>query len=169
MILFFLLFYYFSDARPFICSYPECKGAFKLKSRLTDHIRYVHKQKTARTANRSRSLPVTSTPTLAQALLNPASLSNGTTTNGSIVYSDGHNQVINPVAIPNIKTAVSLPKTFKCSWPNCLREFRDGHNLRMHMCLHTGEMPLRCTLCKYSCIQKAALDIHMKTKHPEVS
>nr|KAG5697090.1 hypothetical protein BaRGS_002006 [Batillaria attramentaria] len=42
-----------SDERPFICSFPDCKGAFKLKSRLTDHIRYVHKRKTARTASRT--------------------------------------------------------------------------------------------------------------------
>lgn len=145
-----------SDARPFICSFPDCKGAFKLKSRLTDHIRYVHKQRTQRTAGRSRSLPVTSTPTLAQALLSPSSLGSS----AGAAASDSSS-----VAVANGKVSGSKP--FKCSWQNCSREFRDCHNLRMHMCLHTGEMPLRCSLCKYQCIQKVALDIHMKTKHPD--
>jgi hypothetical protein len=151
-----------SDARPFICSFPDCKGAFKLKSRLTDHVRYVHKQRTQRTAGRSKSMPVTSTPTLAQALLSPSSLGTSTTatTNSTTVTQS------NGVTVANSKAPD--PKPFKCTWLNCAREFRDSHNLRMHMCLHTGEMPLRCSHCKYSCIQKAALDIHMKTKHPEV-
>ena len=149
-----------SDERPFICTFPGCKGAFKLKSRLTDHIRYVHKRKTQRTVSRSKSLPVTATPSLAQALLSPSAISSK---NGVM---NGVNGSSNGTAT-NGKTLGSAPKVFKCTMPNCNREFRDSHNLCTHMFLHTGHMPLKCSHCEYRCVQKSALDWHMKTIHPK--
>ena len=144
-----------SDERPFICNFPGCKGAFKLKSRLTDHVRYVHKKKHQRTVSRSKSLPITATPALAQALLSPSSLSisSNSSSNSNGVIANGKGS--------------SAPKTFKCSMPNCTREFRDSHNLRTHMCLHTGHMPLKCPHCEYRCVQKSALDWHTNNTHPK--
>ena len=144
-----------SDERPFICNFPGCKGAFKLKSRLTDHVRYVHKKKHQRSVGRSKSLPVTSTPALAQALLSPSSLS----------FSSSNGAAANSI-IANGKGG-SAPKMFKCTINNCSREFRDSHNLRTHMCLHTGHLPLKCPQCDYRCIQKAALDWHTCNTHPK--
>ncbi|XP_070192436.1 zinc finger protein 354A-like [Littorina saxatilis] len=151
-----------SDERPFICSFPGCKGAFKLKSRLTDHVRYVHKRKTQRTVSRSKSLPVTASPSLAQALLSPSSLS--APKNGLLGGAPGSSNGSMADSATNGKVS-STPKTFKCSMPNCNREFRDSHNLRTHMFLHTGHMPLKCSHCEYRCVQKSALDWHMKSIH----
>ena len=53
---------------------------------------------------------------------------------------------------------------FICGWVDCGRKFRDSYNLRMHMCTHTGEMQRACTLCRYRCVQKSALDSHI-AKH----
>ena len=161
-----------SEERPFVCTFERCKGAaFKLKSRLTDHIRYVHKLKTPRTQKRSKSIPVTATPSLAKALLSPSPLptpevdvlgnaaksgpsTDGPPTNGSIDIST------------NGKPG-SKANSFKCPMPNCNREFRDAYNRDTHMALHTGHMPLKCphAPCQYRCIQKHALDWHLKHTH----
>lgn len=140
-----------SDERPFICSFPDCKGAFKLKSRLTDHIRYVHKRKTARTAGRSKSLP-SSTSQSPQNNVQSAKGSNGV--DSSAPSSKG------------LLGGKPKGETFKCTMPNCSREFRDAYNLRVHMCLHTGHQPLKCSKCDYRCVQKASLEWHMQKMHP---
>ncbi|KAK7483664.1 hypothetical protein BaRGS_00025097 [Batillaria attramentaria] len=148
-----------SDERPFICSFPDCKGAFKLKSRLTDHIRYVHKRKTARTASRSKSLPSTTSQSAqdnVQSMVNsvpPPQGSNGFDSNGS-----GSKGLLG--GKPSAYT-----KTFKCTMPHCSREFRDAYNLRVHMCLHTGHQPLKCSKCDFRCVQKTSLEFHFKKMH----
>ncbi|XP_076448416.1 uncharacterized protein LOC143285092 [Babylonia areolata] len=143
-----------SDERPFVCNFPGCKGAFKLKSRLTDHIRYVHKRKTPRTVNRSKSVPDVSNSSLAQVLINTSPLS------GKSSAFSGKSSAVS--GKPSAKT-----KIFKCPVENCNREFRDSYNRDSHMCLHTGYMPYKCSQCSYSTIQKTSMDWHMQTKHPQ--
>lgn len=165
-----------SDERPFICSFPGCKGAFKLKSRLTDHVRYVHKRKTARTGNRSKSLPVSASTSviyhnqlpqtvhqrvqqtpIKQTSIGAPNIDSSGTKSADIGTNAGH-------GILGTKSSLA-GKIFKCSMPNCSREFRDSHNLRTHMCLHTGHLPLKCSHCDFRCIQKASLDWHVKKMH----
>ncbi|KAL8595167.1 hypothetical protein ACOMHN_013840 [Nucella lapillus] len=137
-----------SDERPFLCNFPGCIGAFKLKSRLSDHIRYVHKQKTPRTKNRRKPVPNTATSSLAQVLLSPAPVSPAPLSGGK----------------PSAKT-----KQFKCPVNNCNREFRDSFNLASHVCLHTGHMPYMCSQpeCTFTTIQKTSFDWHMQKMHSQ--
>lgn len=145
-----------SDERPFICSFPDCKGAFKLKSRLTDHIRYVHKRKTARTASRSKSLPTSTSQSPQDKVQSPQ----------DSVHPKGSNGISSPSSGGKLGGKLNgKSEIFKCSMPNCSREFRDAHNLRVHMCLHTGHQPLKCSKCEYRCIQKASLDWHFQKMH----
>uniref|UniRef100_A0A3Q4AX13 C2H2-type domain-containing protein n=1 Tax=Mola mola TaxID=94237 RepID=A0A3Q4AX13_MOLML len=46
----------------------------------------------------------------------------------------------------------------------CARAFKSSHNLAVHRMIHTGEKPLRCEICGFTCRQKASLNWHMK-KH----
>lgn len=53
-------------------------------------------------------------------------------------------------------------KKFTCTWMGCDKSFRDNYNLRKHVFTHTGEMERSCPFCRYRCIQKSALDKHLK-------
>ncbi|NXX40616.1 ZFP91 ligase, partial [Tricholaema leucomelas] len=46
----------------------------------------------------------------------------------------------------------------------CARAFKSSHNLAVHRMIHTGEKPLQCEICGFTCRQKASLNWHMK-KH----
>ncbi|CAL1536441.1 unnamed protein product [Lymnaea stagnalis] len=61
------------------------------------------------------------------------------------------------------KDKPGMSKKFVCLWEGCNKSFRDRYNLRTHMCTHSGEMQRSCTLCRYRCIQKSAMDSHMKS------
>ncbi|XP_059151026.1 gastrula zinc finger protein xFG20-1-like [Physella acuta] len=52
---------------------------------------------------------------------------------------------------------------FVCTWEGCGKSFRDNYNLRVHTFTHRGDMQRTCPWCRYRCIQKAALDTHIKT------
>ena len=56
-------------------------------------------------------------------------------------------------------------KDFVCKWPECGRRFASKWSLHVHSRRHTGEKPLRCDRCGYSCIQRNALNFHQKSVH----
>ncbi|NXX99322.1 ZFP91 ligase, partial [Centropus bengalensis] len=53
-------------------------------------------------------------------------------------------------------------KDYICEY--CARAFKSSHNLAVHRMIHTGEKPLQCEICGFTCRQKASLNWHMK-KH----
>lgn len=46
-----------------------------------------------------------------------------------------------------------------CAWA-----FKSSHNLAVHRMIHTGEKPLLCEICAFTCRQKASLSWHMKKR-----
>ncbi|GFO03455.1 Zinc finger protein 208 [Plakobranchus ocellatus] len=81
--------------------------------------------------------------------------------------NDTQNVVNNTKFTPSQRQQIELAggqrkSNFMCNWANnCGKSFRDNYNLRMHMATHTGEMQRACSLCRYTCVQKSALDSHM--------
>ena len=59
----------------------------------------------------------------------------------------------------------SKVKNYKCPWNACDKAFGRQSHLKRHMLLHTGEKPLKCSLCDYQCRQNGSLKIHMQTTH----
>ncbi|KAB0346769.1 hypothetical protein FD754_011626 [Muntiacus muntjak] len=56
----------------------------------------------------------------------------------------------------------SYQRDYICEY--CARAFKSSHNLAVHRMIHTGEKPLQCEICGFTCRQKASLNWHMK-KH----
>lgn len=52
---------------------------------------------------------------------------------------------------------------YRC--PCCSKCLRDKFNFRDHYMSHTGEKPLGCSICSYTCLRKKELTGHMKSKH----
>lgn len=52
-----------------------------------------------------------------------------------------------------------------CDYPGCTKTFRDWRHLKRHRTIHTGEKPLACGLCSYSCRHRSSMNWHMKSKH----
>ncbi|CAB1350419.1 unnamed protein product [Coregonus sp. 'balchen'] len=46
----------------------------------------------------------------------------------------------------------------------CASAFKSSHNLSVHRMIHTGEKPIQCEICGFTCHHKASLNWHMK-KH----
>ncbi|KAG7243367.1 hypothetical protein INR49_011823 [Caranx melampygus] len=51
----------------------------------------------------------------------------------------------------------------------CARAFKSSHNLAVHRMIHTGEKPIQCEICGFTCRQKASLNWHMKKHDAEAS
>ncbi|XP_005106557.1 zinc finger protein 567 [Aplysia californica] len=67
-------------------------------------------------------------------------------------------------SVPPSKVSQSVKKKrFACTWEGCEKVFRDNYNLSVHLCTHTGEMQRACPQCRYRCVQKSAMDAHLKT------
>ncbi|OQR79551.1 zinc finger protein-like [Tropilaelaps mercedesae] len=49
--------------------------------------------------------------------------------------------------------------------PVCLRRFRDGYDVRVHMRSHTRERPFPCPHCDYRASTKGSLKAHLLNKH----
>ncbi|RXM96222.1 E3 ubiquitin-protein ligase ZFP91 [Acipenser ruthenus] len=58
-------------------------------------------------------------------------------------------------------------RTFVCEV--CNKGFKTSKNLTVHKRIHTGEKPLQCEFCGYTCRQKASLNWHMKKHNVESS
>lgn len=225
-----------NKTRAFLCSFHQCGKSFNIKSRLTDHMRTVHKSK-------SKGLDLESAPndsTVATSVRNGhlrqsvenildhnftdrilefsmnatfnASVSVGCS-NDIFVYdivlpedqiekfsknigynsrlrsnlscTSNINMIGRSITVPRSQTSLHsssevekghcsydqnsfLQKTnkerkFMCTWEGCNKKFRDNYNLHVHKCTHTGEMQRSCSLCRYRCVQKSAMDAHMKT------
>jgi len=50
--------------------------------------------------------------------------------------------------------------------PCCGKVLRDRFNFRDHYMSHSGEKPLACHLCAYTCLRKKQLLLHYKNRHP---
>lgn len=58
-------------------------------------------------------------------------------------------------------------RRYDCTWPNCSRSFSRSHHLKRHELRHTGEKPIHCDICSYTCRQQNSLRLHKKKKHGE--
>ena len=60
---------------------------------------------------------------------------------------------------------VRCHQTVSCDYPGCTKTFHDWRHLKRHRTIHTGEKPLACSLCSYSCRHRSSMNWHMKSKH----
>ena len=60
---------------------------------------------------------------------------------------------------------VRCHQTVSCDYPGCTKTFHDWRHLKRHRTIHTGEKPLGCSLCSYSCRHRSSMNWHMKSKH----
>ncbi|KAK2185357.1 hypothetical protein NP493_239g05012 [Ridgeia piscesae] len=65
---------------------------------------------------------------------------------------------------PNERTFSDV-QIVHCDYPGCMKTFRDWRHLKRHRTIHTGEKPLACGLCTYSCRHRSSMNWHMKSKH----
>ncbi|KAL5014900.1 hypothetical protein ScPMuIL_009170 [Solemya velum] len=64
----------------------------------------------------------------------------------------------------HISSVHEKSRTIECEWPDCSKVFFSPWHLKIHMRIHTGENPISCQFCDYTCRQRAALKWHLR-KH----
>ena len=71
-----------------------------------------------------------------------------------------------PILAKHVSEVHTRTPKYHCDWENCDKVLKSLRNLKQHKRIHTGEKPFQCSLCDYSCSQKASLNWHFKSKHP---
>ena len=57
---------------------------------------------------------------------------------------------------------------FVCPYPNCGFTKRNQSTLHYHMKKHEEELSYTCKVCKKGFLQKQNLELHIRSKHPEI-
>lgn len=57
---------------------------------------------------------------------------------------------------------------FVCPYPNCTFTKKNQSTLHYHMKKHEDELTHICKICKKGFLQKQNLDLHIRSKHPEL-
>lgn len=79
----------------------------------------------------------------------------------------GQDGDIPAVYVDSGKNGRRLVRLFKCPEPGCDRTFDRKYNQKVHMRIHDGQMPYKCTLCDKSYRWRTSLQHHMR--HHDVS
>ena len=171
-----------------------CKKAFKIKSTLTDHVKRVHKMPTTEALPVQNQEHVSrSVYNSDQIIYNDKTIycaykvdvngfgkvndsfsrdiqdekeikdvvtADKESCNGNVKKTASKSSKLQPAQVVKTKN-----KRFSCTWPNCEKHFRDSYNLSNHYSRHTKVKNIRCSECQFTCIQKAHLNYHLKTKH----
>ena len=159
-----------NKSRPFVCPIEGCGKAFTMKGALGDHMRSVkHTAYNFETKLRNDVKKYLESQSLSKTMEGKDNTSD--TSSELNVYDIvldncdiGFNRA---VATSNCQVKgierEKRPKRFGCTWEGCSKMFRDNHNLNMHLCTHTGEMRRVCPYCRFRCVQKSAMDVHLKS------
>ncbi|XP_040570526.1 uncharacterized protein [Lepeophtheirus salmonis] len=63
----------------------------------------------------------------------------------------------------HIRRSHDKTKTYTC--PKCNKVFFENYRLKKHLSIHTGVKPFKCSRCKYCCVRKDNVFIHLRRVH----